>query len=278
MIGVALAAVELNIDPEIQSRVLQSLVTLIIAIIVWLVIRAAIHRGMRHLDRRYTQSQDVRDHARGQRLATLARTALMVSGFIVFAVTVLILMGIWGIPVAPILAVGSVIGIAIGFGARDFVRDVIAGILVLAEDQYSVGDVVHIAGVTGTVEEIRIRTVVLRDLDASVHHIQHGAVDVTTNLTYDFSRMVVDISIAAEGSLDGALGVVEDELERFSNDEEWAPVFVEPPQLLGVNELVDSGVDVRVLLTTIPDDRWKVKREFLRRIKNRFDAEGIEIA
>jgi small conductance mechanosensitive channel len=89
---------------------------------------------------------------------------------------------------------------------------------------------------------------------------------------------VVDISIAAEGSLDGALGVVEDELERFSNDEEWASIFVEPPQLLGVNELADSGIDVRVLLTTTPDDRWRVKREFLRRIKNRFDAEGIEIA
>jgi small conductance mechanosensitive channel len=202
----------------------------------------------------------------------------MASALAVVVVTVLILMGIWGIPVAPILAVGSVIGIAIGFGARDFVRDVIAGILVLAEDQYSVGDVVRIAGVTGTVEEIRIRTVVLRDLDASVHHIQHGAVDVTTNLTHDFSRIVVDISIAAEGSLDGALGVVEDELERFSNDEEWASIFVEPPQLLGVNELADSGIDVRVLLTTTPDDRWRVKREFLRRIKNRFDAEGIEIA
>jgi small conductance mechanosensitive channel len=278
VIGIALAAVELDIDPEVRARVLQSLVTLLVALVVWLVIRAAIHRGMRHLDRRYSQSEDVRDQARGQRLATLVKTALMASALAVVVVTVLILMGIWGIPVAPILAVGSVIGIAIGFGARDFVRDVIAGILVLAEDQYSVGDVVRIAGVTGTVEEIRIRTVVLRDLDASVHHIQHGAVDVTTNLTHDFSRIVVDISIAAEGSLDGALGVVEDELERFSNDEEWASIFVEPPQLLGVNELADSGIDVRVLLTTTPDDRWRVKREFLRRIKNRFDAEGIEIA
>jgi small-conductance mechanosensitive channel len=278
VIGIALAAVELDIDPEVRARVLQSLVTLIVALVVWLVIRAAIRRGMRHFDRRYSESEDVRDHARGQRLATLAKTALMVSALAVVVVTVLILMGIWGIPVAPILAVGSVVGIAIGFGARDFVRDVIAGILVLAEDQYSVGDVVRIAGVTGTVEEIRIRTVVLRDLDASVHHIQHGVVDVTTNLTHDFSRIVVDISIAAEGSLDGALGVVEDELERFSNDEEWASIFVEPPQLLGVNELADSGIEVRVLLTTTPDDRWRVKREFLRRIKNRFDAEGIEIA
>jgi small conductance mechanosensitive channel len=148
---------------------------------------------------------------------------------------------------------------------------------VLAEDQYALGDVVQLAGVSGTVEEIRLRTTVLRDLDGSIHHVPNGEVRVATNLTYEFSRVVVDLSVAYEESVDRALEVISEVAERFASDPEWSSAVVEDPQVLGVDDLGDSGVVIRVLFATDPDMRWNVKREFLRRAKNGLDEAGIEI-
>lgn len=175
------------------------------------------------------------------------------------------------------VAAAGVIGIAVGFGAQDFVRDVIAGSFIVLEDQYAIGDVVQIAGVSGTVEQIRLRTTVLRDLDGHTHHVPNGEAKVASNLTSGFSRVVVDLGVAYKEQVDEVLDVVKDELDRFTTDPDWEASFLEPPEVLGVNELADWAVEVRVLLTVRADDRWRVKREFLRRIKGRFDAEEIEI-
>ncbi len=199
---------------------------------------------------------------------------------VVLTITVIaVVMGlaVWGVPIAPIVASLSVVGIGIGFGAQDFVKDVIAGLFVLLEDQYSVGDVVELAGVSGTVVDVRLRTTVLRGLDGSVHHIPNGAVRVATNLTHESSSIVVDLAVAYEESVDRAIDVITNETGVLASDPEWGPRLVDQPVVLGVDQLADSGVIVRVVMTTDPDQRWAVKREFLRRIKNRFDDEGIEI-
>jgi small conductance mechanosensitive channel len=190
---------------------------------------------------------------------------------------IVMVLAIWGVPIAPVVASLSVVGIGIGFGAQDFVKDVIAGLFVLTEDQYAVGDVVDLAGVSGTVVDVRLRTTVLRGLDGSVYHVPNGAVRVATNLTHEYSRVVVDIAVAYEESVDRVIDVISDEAGVFASDPDWAPRFVDQPTVLGVDELAESGVIVRVLMTTDPDERWTVKREFLRRIKNRLDGEGIEI-
>lgn len=278
MRGIPQASLAVEIDPDTQSQLVESAVTLLIAVVVWVVVRTAIRRWIKRLEDRTVRSGDLHDRARAQRLATLARTASMLASVAVVVITALVLMGIWGIPIGPIIAAGSVVGIAVGFGAQNFIKDVIAGVMVLVEDQYSVGDVVMIGGVTGTVEDIRMRTTVLRDLDGSVHHVPHGGVNVSTNFTYEYSRLVIDLDVSYDGPVDHALSVVEDEIESFSEDPEWAPSLVEEQELLGVDRLDDAGVGLRVLLTTVPADRWKVRREFLRRIKNRFDVEGIEFA
>ena len=183
----------------------------------------------------------------------------------------------YSVPIAPIIASLSVVGIAIGFGAQDFVKDVIAGLFVLIEDQYAIGDVVELAGVSGTVVEIRLRTTVLRGLDGSIYHIPNGAVRVAANLTYEYSSIVIDIAVAYEESVDRAIAVITNETALLADDPEWGPHLIDQPTVLGVDELADSGVIVRVVMTTNPDERWRVKREFLRRIKNRLDAESIEI-
>lgn len=259
------------------TEIWQTATILVVSLVVWLVLRVLIHRWSDRTQRKLVESDGLQNRARAQRLETIARTF---STFVVLTIVVIaIVMGlaVWGVPIAPIVASLSVVGIGIGFGAQDFVKDVIAGLFVLLEDQYSVGDVVELAGVSGTVMEVRLRTTVLRGLDGSVHHIPNGAVRVATNLTHESSSIVVDLAVAYEESVDRAIDVITNETSVLASDPEWGPRLVDQPVVLGVDKLADSGVIVRVVMTTDPDQRWAVKREFLRRIKNRFDDEGIEI-
>lgn len=262
---------------NIRSEVFQSLALLVTALVVWWLVRHAGRRWIAKVDRKAEASDDHHATERAQRLHTLWSVGEAVLIVVIVALVVVTLMAIWGIPIAPLVAAAGVIGIAIGFGAQDFVKDVIAGFFIVFEDQYSIGDVVRIADVSGSVEQIRLRTTVLRDLDGHTHHVPNGEIKVASNLTAGFSRVVVDLGVAYKEPIGEVIDVVRDELALFVADVDWEASFLEAPEVLGVNELADWAVEVRVLLTVRADDRWVVKREFLRRIKDRFDAEGIEI-
>jgi small conductance mechanosensitive channel len=212
--------------------------------------------------------------ARAETLWAMLRRVLLI---LFIATGVLTIAIVVGIPITPLLAVGSAVGVAVGFGAQDLVKDIIAGFFILAEDQYHIGDVIRVAGVAGAVEDIRLRVTVLRDLDGFVHYVPNGQIDVTTNLTQQFSQVVVDVGVAYKVEIDHALEVFGDELRKLAADAEWSGLIIEEPQILGVDALADSAVVLRGVLKVGADDRWLVKREALRRVKNRFDAEGIEI-
>ena len=254
--------------------VIKTLGMLLLAVAGWQLFRragpAAIERMMKddgtvHSDER---------KARAETVWVLTRRVVLVA----LVVTVLLtIAAIWGVPITPFLAVGSVVGVAIGFGAQGLVADVIAGFFIVAEDQFHIGDVVKVAGVSGKVEDIRLRVTVLRDLDGVVHYIPNGTIDVASNYTQEFSRLVIDVGVAYGADVDRALEVFGDELARFAEGAEWVDKMYEPPEILGVERLGDSAVVLRAVLTTRPDDRWVVKREALRRIKNRLTTEKIEI-
>ena len=212
--------------------------------------------------------------ARAETLWAMLRRVLLI---VFIAIGVLTIAIVVGIPITPLLAVGSAVGVAVGFGAQDLVKDIIAGFFILAEDQYHIGDVIRVAEVAGAVEDIRLRVTVLRDLDGYVHYVPNGQIQVTTNLTQQFSQVVVDVGIAYKVEVDRALEVFGDELRRLAADEQWSGMVIEEPQILGVDALADSAVILRGVLKVGADDRWLVKREALRRVKNRFDAEDIEI-
>lgn len=245
--------------------------------VVLFIIRRAIQRWEARIESELQASDVVADRERGKRLVTISDVLRIVLSIAAWIIVALMIMAIWGLPMSPFIAVGTTVGIAIGFGAQDLVRDVIAGFLILVEDQFALGDVVSIAGVTGTVESIQLRSTVLRDLEGSQHFVPNGQIKVASNLTSEFSRLVVDIPVSYDTDVDVAMAVVEDEAVRLAGDEEWSRLFISEPQMLGVNKLDSSAVNIRVLMTLTPDERWLVKREFLRRIKNRLDAEGIEI-
>ncbi|GMQ85663.1 MAG: hypothetical protein BMS9Abin07_1230 [Acidimicrobiia bacterium] len=263
--------------PEWAQNLLLSAAVVVGAVIIWLILRWMIRRWVRSKAAKLASGDELQDRAKGQRLTTIAATLENLLGLLFAAGAIVYVMLAWGIPIAPLVAGASLVGIAIGFGAQDIVSDVIAGFMVLVEDQYSIGDVVAIGGVTGTVEEIRLRTTVLRGLDASVHHVPNGEVRVATNLTPDYSRVVIDIGIAYESDLDAAIAVIADEAARFRADPDWTDAHVGDSEMLGVNELGDSAVMIRTLFSTVPEQRWAVKREFLRRLKIRLDEEGIDI-
>lgn len=267
----------MTISSEVWTQIWQTTLILVVAVVVWFLARWAIHRWSDRVQRRLNATGELGDRARAQRLNTIGRTLSVVMFLIVGTVAIVTVLGVWGVPLGPLIASLSVVGIAIGIGAQDLVKDVIAGVFVLIEDQYALGDVVQLAGVSGTVEEIRLRTTVLRDLDGSMHHVPNGEVRVATNLTYEYSRVVVDLSVAYEESVDRVLEVIGGVAEEFVADPEWSSAIVGDPQVLGVDALAESGVVIRVLFATDPDMRWNVKREFLRRAKNGLDDAGIEI-
>ena len=181
------------------------------------------------------------------------------------------------VDIKPLLAGVGILSLAISFGAQSLVKDFIAGFFILFENQFVVGDVIQIGDKSGTVERMTLRIVTLRDVRGAIHIIPNGSIAMVSNLTRGWSRAVVDVSVGYAGDLDRALAVVRDELARFQADPGWAARFEGTSEVLGVEKLGDTGLTIRTLVRTAAGSQWEAAREFQRRLKNRLDAEGIEI-
>ena len=200
------------------------------------------------------------------------------AGRIVIAVVViLMILNEVGVPIGPMLAGFGVVGIAVGFGAQYLVRDLIAGLFILWENQYRVGDVAMVADVGGLVEQITLRKTVLRDLDGIVHHVPNGEIRVASNYTRRFSRVNLNVSVAYGTDLDHAISVINRVGQELTADENWRARIVTPPQVLRVDNFGDSGIDIKILGDVKPSEQWAVMGELRLRLKRAFDAEGIEI-
>ena len=182
-----------------------------------------------------------------------------------------------GVPIGPALAGLGVAGLAFGFGAQYLIRDLIAGIFVIFENQYRVGDVVKIADIAGLVEQVNLRRTVLRDLDGIVHHVPNGEIRVASNYTRHFARVNLNVSVAYGTDLDHAISVINRVGEELAADENWAKMIVSAPQVLRVDNLGDSGIDIKILGDVKPMQQWAVMGELRLRLKKVFDEEGIEI-
>jgi small-conductance mechanosensitive channel len=212
-----------------------------------------------------------------KRADTLGRIVNQVSLVVILLGTLLGLLHELGFDVAPLIAGAGIAGLAVGFGAQHLVRDLITGFFILLENQFRVGDVVDIGGKAGLVEAINLRTTVLRDIEGKVHIIPNGSIDVVTNMTREWSRVVLDVGVAYKESVDRVMQVLEEIGKALEDDPDWNAKIVEPLTIPGVNALGDSSVDIRVMLKVRPAAQWDVGRELRRRIKNRFDELGIEI-
>jgi moderate conductance mechanosensitive channel len=212
---------------------------------------------------------------RGKTLSTLLRNA----GRVAIAVMALLLSLNLFIDITALIAGAGILGLAISFGAQSLVKDVIAGFFMLLEDQFAVGDIVEMAGLGGVVERVTVRVVVLRAIDGAVHVIPNGQITTVTNKTRGWSRAVLDFGVGYGEDVDRVLSVVRDEGTRFAADAAWRhQLDGDPPvEVWGVESLADNAVVVRLVARTQPGSHWTVGRELRRRMKVRFDAEGIEI-
>ena len=169
------------------------------------------------------------------------------------------------------------IGIAVGFGAQSLVKDFFSGFSILLENQIRQGDVVTIAGKSGVVESITLRTVRLRSYEGNVHFIPTGSIDTVTNMSMEFAQAVLDIGVAYREDIDEVFGVMREAARKMREDPAFNPKIVDDLEIAGVDQWADSSVMIKARIKCRPLEQWSVRREYLRRLKQAFDARGIEI-
>ena len=207
-------------------------------------------------------------------LTRIIRKALMV---VVWAFAAVSILSELGFDIKPLLAGAGIVGLAVGFGAQNLVRDVISGLFFIFEDRIRVGDVAILNGTGGLVEQVNLRTMVLRGLDGTIHVFPNGAINTLSNMTYEYSYYLFDVGVAYKEDVDRVVAVLKEVGSRIMEEEEYRSAILEPLEILGVDKFGDSAVVIKARIKTLPIKQWFVGREMNRRIKKRFDELGIEI-
>ena len=206
-----------------------------------------------------------------------------IATFVIWGFAAVIILGSLGVELGPLVAGAGIAGVALGFGAQSVVRDFLAGLFVIMEDQYGIGDVVEFrssvapGSVSGTVEAISLRATRIRDIEGTVWHVPNGEVRTAGNKSQQWARSLIDVSVAYGTDVDYASSVIKRTCDELWNDEEFGVYILEEPELWGVERFDADGVAIRLVIKVQPAKQWVVNRELRRRIKMAFDAEGIEI-
>jgi moderate conductance mechanosensitive channel len=214
---------------------------------------------------------------RVQRAKTMGSLLKSIVTGIVVAVIATMMLSEVGVNVGPIIASAGILGIALGFGAQSLVSDFLSGVFMITEDQYGVGDEVDLGEASGTVEAVSLRVTRVRDVNGTVWYVRNGNILRVGNMSQNWARTVLDVSVAYHEDLVKVRAVLDDIAHDLWEDEDFKGVIIEQPSVWGVQELGIDGVVVRVALKTAPLEQWAVAREMRARIKARFDHEGIEI-
>lgn len=261
---------------SIIATSLRILVVLVIIFILKKVVNSALERLENKLVKRAQAAgeppTDVQKRA--DTLIRLLRQGLFIA---IWVLAGLVLLRELGFEIAPILAGAGILGLAVGFGSQNLVRDVISGFFMIMEDQVRVGDVAIINGTGGLVEKINFRTIVLRDLSATVHVFPNGTINTLSNMTNTWSAYVFDLGVAYKEDTDKVVETIIEVGRGLKQDSYFGQLMIEDLEVFGVDKFADSAVVIRGRIKTKPIKQWETGREFLRRIKKAFDEKGIEI-
>jgi small conductance mechanosensitive channel len=239
-------------------------------------LRIALHR-LEEMLVRAGEKTEVVVGATSKRVKTLIGLILTLCLVAVWGIVGVISLAQIGLDVTPILAGAGIVGLAVGFGAQNLVRDVIGGFFLVLENQVRVGDVAVVNGTSGLVEAITFRTIVLRDLAGVVHVVPNGAITTLANMTKTWSAYVVDIGVAYKEDTDQVVEIMKGVAETLRKDPRFGPSILEEIEIFGVDDFRESDVTIKARLKTVPIQQWTVGREYRRRLKKAFDAHGIEI-
>ena len=239
--------------------------------------RRACQRMRDRAEKEYAKRKDGSAAELSKRMVTLMRFLRVTINVVIWSMAGVMALREIGYDIGPLIAGAGVVGLAVGFGAQNLVKDIIGGLFLLVEDQVRVGDIAKINGTGGLVEEINLRTIVLRDIEGIVHVFPNGAITTLSNNTRGFSCYVFDIGVAYKEDTDKVTQMLVDVAEEIRKEPEFETKILGPLQVFGVDKFADSAVVIKARIQTLPLAQWVVGREMNRRIKMRFDQEGVKI-
>ncbi len=232
----------------------------------------------RAISRRIQALDDVEDSELDRRTKTIFRVIHSTGAVIIVSTAVMMILTELGVAITPVLASVGFVGLAFGLGAQTLVKDMIAGLFILIEDQYTVGDVAEIGGITGTVEHMTLRATELRDINGTVHIIPNGEIRIVANKSRDWSRAIVDVSVTYDEDVDTTVQTLQEIGEAMARDEAINGLLQEPMTVTGVEGLEDWAVRLRIMVKTLPNAQYEVQRYLRRQIRNTFAEQGLELA
>lgn len=242
------------------------------------VVRRMKERPAGAISRSFADSQTISSTRRVQRLDALGTVFSSVVSFVVWTIAMITILGsTFGVNVGPLIAGAGILGVALGFGAQDLVKDVISGMFMLVEDQYGVGDVIDVGEATGIVEGLGLRTTRIRDVTGTLWHIPNGEIHRVGNMSQQWSRALLDIGVGYTADVDEAAAVIKRVADEMAAEEAYRTLFLDEPQIWGVESLSADSVVIRLVIKTKPGEQWPIARELRRRIKIALDEASIEI-
>ncbi len=256
---------------HISKELLHVIVILILAWILAGMSRMLIRVFRNYMNTRAGTAED------GRRIETLARVFRYISTVVITLVAGMLALSELGISIAPILGAAGVVGLAVGFGAQSLVKDYFNGFFLLLENQIRQGDVVEVCTKIGTVEDITLRYICLRDYEGSVHYIPNGLITTVTNKSRGYAYAVIDVSIAYRENVDEVFAVMRKVAAELREDKNFGTKILADIEIAGVHEWGDSAVTLRCRFKTVPLEQWSIRRAFLGKLKQAFDELGIEI-
>jgi moderate conductance mechanosensitive channel len=281
-----------------HSKVLIEIpIRIVVIIVVALIIRAILHRMIRRAVRPMQvgdvprilrpfkervgtsvllESTGLLSERRAQRAATIGSVLKSGVSFTILVITSLLVLSEVGIDLAPFIAGTSIVGVALGFGAQNVVKDFLSGMFMMLEDQYGVGDVIDFEKAAGTVEAVGLRTTQLRDVNGTVWYVRNGEVVRVGNRSQGYAQVVLDVPIAAAADIDAASAAMAEVAARMHGEDAWSDAFLAPPEVQGVERLTREETVIRLVARVRPVEQWRVARELRRRIRERLDRLDID--
>jgi small conductance mechanosensitive channel len=263
-----------NITPWLLSSGLRIALLIIGGVVVYKVISAVIKKAV---EVAVVPDKDGNPDSEKKREDTLKSIFLTTMKIVFLVVIGMMVLKEFGVDVAPLIASAGIVGLALGFGGQYLIKDIISGLFIILENQYRVGDIVNLDGTGGLVEYVTLRMTTLRDLDGTVHHVQHGSVTRVSNLSKEYHRVNLNVGVAYETKLEHAIEVVNRVGKQLAEDPEWKDKIITPPEFVRVDAFSASSIDMKILGDVLPPNKWAVMGELRKRLKIEFDKEGIVI-
>jgi moderate conductance mechanosensitive channel len=269
---------------------------IVLIIVITLIVRALINRAIKRAVRpvgggvprilrpfrervhgsAFLESTGLLSERRAQRAATLGSILRSAVTFIMFVIAFLLILSELRIDLAPFIAGTSIVGVALGFGAQNIVKDFLSGMFMMIEDQYGVGDVIDFEKASGTVEAVGLRTTRLRDVNGTVWYVRNGEVVRVGNQSQGFAQVVLDVPIDAAADVTAASAAMVAVADELAHDDEWSTVFLDAPEVQGVEAMSREETVIRLVARVRPLEQWRTARELRRRIRDRLDQLKIE--